>query len=204
MNDHVEKRSSFRILESIKLRWEVIPELDFEDALRRTRAAGSVGTTSVRSRVMDIDARLDELLFAIGREAPSVKEALDLMNQKLRVVMQTLPEFQHKANSLADTPAQECELSADSLVFRTDEVLPIGTKLKLRFFLISDNRYFETLASVYRFADKTEEGQKQNRVVALFEGMASAEREALFQHLFSMQSETLRLRRISAEEQGAM
>jgi hypothetical protein len=202
MNDYTEKRSSFRILESLKLRWEVIPEIDFEDALRRARGAGSVGVTSLKARVMDIDARLDELLFAIGREAPSVKEALELMNQKLRIVMQTLPEFQHNANSLADTPAQECELSADSLVFRTDEHLPIDTKLKLRFFLISDNRYFETLASVYRMTEEADGDRKKYRVVALFEGMASAEREALFQHLFSMQSETLRLRRISADEQG--
>ena len=86
-------------------------------------------------------------------------------------------------------------------VFQTTETLAVDTKLKLRFFLISDNRYFETLASVYRI-DDAEDGARGRRIVACFEGMPTADREALFQHLFSMQSETLRMRRISAEEAG--
>jgi len=194
-----EQRSSFRIMESVKLQLEVIPEIDFVDALKHAGGPAPVGVTSLRARMMDMDTRLDEMLFALGRQAPTVKEALDLMNQKLRVIMQTLPEFQQRADSLADTRAIECELSADSMVFNTDEKLDVGTKLKLRFFLISDNRYFETLASISRSEPAEGESGKQ-RVVACFEGMPSADREALFQHLFSMQSETLRMRRISSEQ----
>jgi len=197
MSNVSEKRSSFRIIESLKLKYEVVSELDFADAMKRNNAAGAVGATSLRARLLDLDARLDEALFTLGRHAPGVKEALELMNNKLRLLAQVVPELAYNADSLADAPAQECELSADSLVFETNDELATDTKLKLRFFLISENRYFETLAYVYR-VDPQDSGR--NRVVTCFEGMPSAERDALFQHLFSMQSETLRMRRIAAED----
>lgn len=200
MNDYSEKRSSFRILENLKLKYEVISDTDFMDALKRANSAGSVGSTSYRARLLDIDARLEEALYVLGRQSPSVKEALGLLNQKLEVFARALPELQQDTESLAAAVPQECELSADSLVFATDEHLPVGTKLKLRFLLISENRYFETLASVYRIAEKASDGSSKNRVVACFEGMPSGERDALFQHLFSMQSETLRMRRMSMED----
>lgn len=201
MSNSTEKRSSFRILESLKFKYEVLSDLEFNDALRRVGGAGSVGETSLRSKMLDIDARLDQAIFSAGRQAPGVKEALTLLNEKLQLMMRVIPEFQHNPESLADAEPQECELSADSLVFNCNEALTVDTKLKLRFFLLSDNRYFETLASVYR-VDEAEDGRPGKRIVACFEGMPSADREALFQHLFSMQSETLRMRRINAEDAG--
>jgi len=197
MSDFTEKRSSFRIMESLKLKYDVISELDFTDALKRASGASAVGVTSLRARLLDIDARLDEALYTLGHTTPAVKEAFELMNQKLRVMMQAVPDLQYNAESLADAEPQDCELSADSLVFDSTDALAADTRLKLRFFLISENRYFETLATVYRVSDNAD---GSHRVVACFEGMAQAERDALFQHLFSMQSETLRMRRISGEE----
>lgn len=200
MNDYSEKRSSFRILENLKLKYEVISDIDFMDALKRANSAGSVGSTSYRARLLDIDARLDEALYVLGRQAPSVKEAMSLINQKLDIIAKAMPDLQQDSESLAAAPPQECELSADSLVFAAKDDLPVGTKLKLRFLLISENRYFETLASVYRIAEQGDGDLAKNRVVACFEGMPSGERDALFQHLFSMQSETLRMRRMSMDD----
>ena len=201
MSDTDEKRSSFRILESIKLRYEIIPELEFVAATKRLSGAASVGSTSARAKLMDIDSRLDESLYTLSRSAPEIRDALDLINQKLRIMMTMVPELQNNVESLADAPTQECELSADSIVFRADEDMSASTKLKLRFFVISENRYFETLAYVHRTTVDKSGSEIRYRVVACFEGMAQSERDALFQHLFSMQSETLRMRRIAAEEQ---
>ncbi len=200
MNEQTEKRSSFRILESIKLKYEMMSELDYESELRRADVSAPTQMSSLRARVLDIDTRLDEVLFGLGRQAPGVKEALELINQKLRIAMQTMPEFQHNQDSLADVPSQECELSADSIVFEANDSMQVGTKLKLRFFLVSDSRFFETLGYVHRIEDGGSNNAAAKRVVVVFEGMPTADRETLFQHLFSMQSETLRLRRISAEE----
>lgn len=201
MNEQIEKRSSFRILESIKLLYEQLSELDYESELRRADTSAPTQMSSLRARVMDIDTRLEEVLFGLGRQSPGVKEALELINQKLRIAMQTMPEFQHNQDSLADIPSQECELSADSIVFHTNDALNVGSKLKLRFFLVSDSRFFETLGYVHRVETSENGATGTKRVVVVFEGMSTAERETLFQHLFSMQSETLRLRRISAEEE---
>lgn len=200
MSNQSEQRSSFRILEQIKLRYEVIPEMEFVEALKRADTAGSVGVTSLRSRVLDIDSRLDEALYVLGRSSPDTRDALDLLNQKLRIMMQMMPELQDHASSLADAPVEECELSADSIAFRTDENLPATTKLKLRFFIVSESRFFETLAYVHRTSEDRSGDQLRYRVVACFQGMATAERDNLFQHLFSMQSETLRMRRLALEE----
>ena len=202
MNEQIEKRSSFRILESIKLLYEQLSELDYESELRRADTSAPTQLSSLRARVMDIDTRLEELLFGLGRQTPVVKEALELINQKLRIAMQTMPEFQHNQDSLADIPSQECELSADSIVFHSRDGLSVGTKLKLRFFLVSDSRFFETLGYVHRVEPAEDGAAGSQRVIVVFEGMSTAERETLFQHLFSMQSETLRLRRISAEEEA--
>ncbi len=201
MTSEKENRRSFRVVESVLLKYDVIDEVDFDMGLHRWQLR-SGGFSSVRSKVADLDARLEEILFRLGNESAACRDAIRLVNQKLEVVLETLPEFRQSKESLANVPVQECEVSADSIVFASDEALKLDTKLWLRFVLTSDNRFVETFGSVLKCTERDEpEGQPQRyRIVACFHGMPNAERETLIQHLFSMQSQTLRMRRIQADE----
>ena len=200
MTDNIEKRQSFRITESALLQYEIIDEAAFGKGLERWRIRRGA-PSSMRSKVLDLDSRLDELLYRIKIDTPAAGDAIELLNNKLNIVMEALPEFRQSKDALANQPAQVCELSADGMVFETNEKLPLQTKLALRFLMISDNRFFETFCRVVRIINETDVDAcpHSHRVGVEFHGMNAAEREILIQHLFSKQSETLRLRRIQSE-----
>jgi len=203
MTNSNENRRSFRISESALVQYEVIQQADFEKGLERWNI--QAGTPSgVRSRVLDLDSRLDELLYRVKIDTPATHGALELLNQKLRIILELLPEFRHSKQALANQPARMCELSADGMVFGCDELLRTQTKLLLRFLLVSDNRFFETFCHVIENFDDgdVDTGRHKYRVAVEFHGMNAAEREKLIQHLFSKQSETLRLRRKQSEDTG--
>ena len=200
MNDSTEKRRSFRIIEPALVQYQVIDDEQFAKGIARWRIRQGE-PASIRSKVMDIDARLDELLYRVNNDSQPTCDALKLLNEKIDVVAQALPEFTSLKEDLASQPSQTCELSAEGMAFGANEPLSPGTKLVLRFFLISDNRFFETFCHVVRLSegDAAASAPYKYRVAVEFDGMDSAEREVLFQHLFSKQSETLRMRRIQSE-----
>ena len=63
------------------------------------------------------------------------------------------------------------------------------------------NRYIETFAKVVRLTDPPSSGQAalSHGIAVEFHGMQPAVREILIQHMFSRESETLRMRRLQAE-----
>lgn len=200
MTKEKDNRRSFRIIESTLVQYEVIDEADFEKGLDRTRMV--LGTANgIRSKALDLDSRLGELFYHVRNDSPIICDAIELLNEKLNMVMQSLPEFRQSRDALTNQPAQSCELSAEGMVFGTNELLHPRAKLILRFLLISDNRFFETFCRVVRVVDKGEDDEERYdyRVAVEFDGMSRAEREILIQHLFSKESETLRLRRIQSE-----
>ena len=71
----------------------------------------------------------------------------------------------------------------------------------MRFLIISDNRFFETFCRVIRTveAKDIDDRTHSHSVAVEFYWTNGAERETLIQHLFSKQSETLRLRRKQSE-----
>ncbi len=195
-----EHRRSFRIMESALLQYEVIDEADFQKGLERWKIRPGA-PSDIRSQVMDLDSRLDELLYRVKNDAPAACDAIELLNRKLNIVLEALPEFRQSKEALGNQPAQTCELSAEGMVFGSKEILPPQTPLLLRFLLISDNRYFETFCRVVRIIDEDDADARpgSHRVAVEFHGMNAVERETLIQHLFSKQSESLRMRRMQLE-----
>ena len=130
--------------------------------------------------------------------------ALELLNNKLRMILELLPEFRHTKQALASQPAQSCELSAEGMAFGCDELLDPQTKLLFRFFLVSDNRFFETFCRVVQNVDDSniDINPHKYRIAVEFHEMKAAEREILIQHLFRKQSENLRLRRKQSDVTG--
>lgn len=194
-----EQRRSFRIAESVCLKYDVISDREFEQGLdRRKMRLGS--TAGVRSKILDLDARLGEKLYLLRNESAHAADCIDLLNDKLTAVIEHLPELRESKAALVSQPAQQCELGASGMVFGTSEEFSPGTKLSLRFLLASDNRYVETFCQVVRNVDPPEEDDPKPYGVAVeFHGMNSGQKEMLIQHLFNRESETLRMRRLKIE-----
>ena len=141
MTNGKENRQSFRISESALLQYETISEADFKKGLESWNIR--VGTNScIRPRVLDLDSRLEEVMYRVKNDAPPTYDAIELLSQKIDIVLELLPEFSQSKQALGNQPAQICELSAEGIAFGCDELLHPQTKLLLRFLLVSDSRFW--------------------------------------------------------------
>lgn len=199
MHPH-DKRRSFRISETVYIKYDVLSEQDFQDGIDRFKMRHGLNDDA-QARLIDIDARLSEAMFLMNGEAENVGRLLTLLNDKINVVVNLLPGFAKTRAALAKMPAQTCEVGADGLVFSADQPIPIGAKLHLRFLLESDNRYVETFCRVVRHVESPNDGKDglAHGIAVEFQGMKPEQREILIQYMFNRESQTLRMRRLEME-----
>lgn len=198
---NTEGRRSFRIPEVVYLKYEVISDQEFSEGLERRKL--KLGQSEgFRSALLDLDTRLDQKLYRLRNESSTLAQCLALMNDKINAVIQQLPEIRESKSSLARSDPRLCELSADGMVFPSQQSFEPGTKLALRCLLESDNLYVETFARVVRIVAPPGEltAERPFGIAVEFHGMKSAEKEVLIQHLFSRESETLRQRRLELDK----
>jgi hypothetical protein len=196
MNSGKQNRRSFRISESVHLSYEIISDREFHEGLERRKIRLGMDE-GLGSKVLDLDARFAERIYLLRAESPLIAECISLLNEKLSIVIDQLPEMRMAKSSLAGARPQFCELGADGMLFGTEEHLQPGTRLALRFLLRSNNRYVETFAQVQRAAEPPGEDEPPFAfgIAVEFLGMQSAQKEIIIQHLFSRECETLRQRK---------
>ncbi|NNL54999.1 MAG: PilZ domain-containing protein [Woeseia sp.] len=200
MMNSKENRRSFRIQETAYVHHEVIGEADFLAGIDRWRLRHGNGA-GIRSKMMDLDARLEEQLFVLKTTNSKAAECLDLLRSKLDIVVDQLPIFRECKTSLAKGSPQVCDISADGMVFGARSALEPESKLALRLLLETDSRYIETFCRVVRVTDPPDADNKELPVgIAVeFVGMPPTQKEILIQHLFTRQSESLRIRRLELD-----
>jgi len=194
------QRRSMRVMESAYIQYEVISEKEFAEGLERRKLRLGRGQ-GLHSLVMDLDARLDQQLFMVKTTSKHVGECLGLLNDKLNAVIQHIPETLESNSSLAQTQPHTCQIAAEGMAFSTEQPLELGTKLALRFLLESDSRYVETFAEVVRNMHPSigASDERPHGVAVEFHGMKPSQKEILIQHMFSQESETLRMRRLELD-----
>ena len=195
-----DNRRSFRIKETMFLRYEALTEQDFQDGIDRYKLRHG-HDADAHAQIVDIDARLSEAMFKMNGEAESICRLITLLNDKVNVVMQMLPGFAKSREALAKMPPQVCEIGADGMVFSAESLIPVDTKLHLSFLLESDNRFMESFCRVVRHVDSPHDGSAGLKygIAVEFHGMRPEQRETLIQYMFSRETETLRLRRLEIE-----
>ncbi len=195
-----ENRRSFRIKETVYVQHEIISEKEFAAGIerRRLRQGNSRG---VRAKLMDLDARLDEKLFMLRRTSEELAVCVSLLNEKVNLAISQLPSVVEENASLARNAPQLCELSADGMVFGATEPYAPETKLALRLLLETDSRYVETFCRVVRVTDSPDpkDTKRPFGIAVEFLVMPPGQKEILIQHLFSRESETLRIRRLELD-----
>ena len=200
MSNEQDNRRSFRVSESVYLKYVKLTEDEFQEGIER-RKLRLGGDDGAQARLVDIEARLSEAMFLLNGEHSQMGRCLTLMNDKLIVSIEQLPSLRESKASLARTPPQTCDVGADGMVFSSAEQMQIGDKLSLTFLLSSDNRFVETFGKVVRLTDPpdTNSPEFQYGIAVEFENMPSTQREILIQHMFSRESETLRMRRLEMD-----
>ena len=203
MMDAEENRRSFRISEPAYIKYEAISEQEFEQGLEHRKLRLGIND-GAQAKLVDLDARLNEALFLLNAEHAKIGRCMTLLNDKINIVLEELPSMRETKASLAKTPPQMCDVGADGMVFSSAEQFAVDSKLHLQFLLSADNRYVETFCRVVRMTDPPDSsGQNLSYGVAVeFLNMPPSQREILIQHMFSRQSESLRMRRLELDAAG--
>jgi hypothetical protein len=196
MNSEPENRRSFRMFESVHLTYELISDREFHEG--RVHRKVRLGTgRGLRSAMLDLDARLTERLYLLRAESGVAAECVALLNEKIGLLLEQMPNVRRPKSSLAKREPQVCELGADGMVFGTEKRIGTGTRLALRFLLSSSHRYIETFCTVVREAPPPDPGDPRHPfgVGVEFVDLEASQREIIIQHLFNRESESLRARR---------
>ena len=201
MSDGQENRRSFRISESVYVKYEILTDEEFHDGLdhRKIRLGQD---DSAQALLVDIEARLSEAMYMLNAESDQIGKCITLLNDKLNVVIEQLPGLRQTKAALANSTPLNCDVGADGMVFPCKEKLAVDTKLHLQFLLSSDNRFVETFCHVVRHTEPPQGNDIDivpYGIAVEFIGMKQAQREILIQHMFNRESETLRMRRLQIE-----
>ena len=201
MSNEYDNRRSFRVSEMAYVKFEKISDLDFHDGLEHRKLKLGLND-GAQAMLMDVEARLSEAMYLLNNESEAIGRCMTLLNDKLNIVVNQLPALRETRSALAKLPPQQCDVGADGLVFSSEQALQVGDKMHLQFLLSTDNRFVETFATVVRLTDPPDDSHPALRygIGVEFNGMKPAQREVLIQHMFNLESETLRMRRLKLEE----
>lgn len=200
MTSGQENRRSFRISESIYLKYEILSEKEFQEGLEHHKLKLGIND-GAQAKLVDIEARLGEAMYLLNAEHGKIGRCMTLLNDKLNVAIDQIPSLREKKQSLVKSPPQTCDVSADGMIFSSERALNVGDKLYIQFLLSTDNRYVETFCHVVRLDDPPETSRQDlpYGIAVEFLNMPPAQREILIQHMFSRESETLRMRRLEMD-----
>jgi len=200
MTNSLENRQSFRISESVYLKYDKLTDDEFRGGIEHHNIRLGVND-GAQSQLLDIDARLSEALYLLNAEHGALGRCMTLINDKINVAISGIPSLRESKTNLANLPPQACDVGADGMVFSSSEPLKVGDQLHLRFLLSSDSRYVESFCRVVRLTDPPATGSPQLKygIAVEFVNLPSAQREILIQHMLSRESQTLRMRRLELD-----
>ena len=200
MTNGQENRRSFRISESVYIKYEVIDDETVENGLEHYKLRLGI-SDGAQAKLVDIEARLSEAMYLLNAEHGKIGRCMTLLNDKLNIMIDQLPSLRETKASLAQSLPQTCDVSADGMIFSSKNALKVGDKLYIQFLLSTDNRYVETFCHVVRLDDPPDTSAQDlpYGVAVEFLNLPPAQREVLIQHMFSRESETLRMRRLEMD-----
>ncbi len=195
----IDKRRSFRVNDSVYVKYDILTEREFREGLDRRKLRLGLDD-GASARLVDVDARLSQAMFKLSRESDSLGRCITLLNDKINIIIDQLPALLEAKSTLAKLPLQTCDVGADGMLFATNERLSRGTKLHIQFLLESDRRYVETFCTVVRETAPPDDNAGLRYGIAVeFNGMKAEQREILIQHMFHRESDSLRMRRLEIE-----
>lgn len=200
MTSGQENRRSFRVSESVYVKYEILSEEEFQEGLEHRKLKLGIND-GAQAKLVDIEARLSEAMYLLNAEHGKLGRCMTLLNDKLNVAIDQLPSLREKKQSLVKSPPQTCDVGADGMIFSSERALNVGDRLYIQFLLSTDSRYVETFCHVVRIDESPDTSRTDlpYGIAVEFLNMPPAQREILIQHMFSRESETLRMRRLEMD-----
>jgi hypothetical protein len=200
-NEEREMRRSFRIRESAHVRYEVLEPEDYISIVEN-RALKLPTRFGSHARLSGLEAQFQEQFALMGKAALPVRECLRVLNDKLNLLLDEQPDRQAQLRALTEHNARTCEIGALGMRFDVGEEIPMGGKLFVQALFTSDRHYLETPAVVRNITKPLNPDADGviGSVGVEFVGITEAETELLIKHLFQRESESLRMRRLSMDE----
>ena len=195
-----DNRRSFRISESAYVKYELVDEETVKNGLEHYKLSLGV-SDGAQAKLVEIEARLSEAMYLLNAENGKVGRCMTLLNDKLNIAIEQMPSLRETKKSLAQTLPQTCDVSADGIVFSSKQPLSVDDRLYIQFMLSSDNRYVESFCRVVRLTDPPDTSSQDFSygIAVEFLDLPPAQRKILIQHMFSRESETLRMRRLEMD-----
>lgn len=195
-----DNRRSFRISESAYVKYELVDEETVKNGLEHYKLSLGV-SDGAQAKLVEIEARLSEAMYLLNAENGKVGRCMTLLNDKLNIAIEQMPSLRETKKSLAQTLPQTCDVSADGIVFSSKQPLSVDDRLYIQFMLSSDNRYVESFCRVVRLTDPPDTSSQDfsHGIAVEFLDLPPAQREILIQHMFTRESETLRMRRLEMD-----
>ncbi|MEL6868209.1 MAG: hypothetical protein AAFO81_00275 [Pseudomonadota bacterium] len=199
-DDEKQMRRSFRIRENAFVRITLLNDADYA-ALLEARSLQQPSRFGNNARLVNLEARFQEAFALLGTAPQPVRDCLATLNDKLSLLLDEQPERKAAIQQLTEGTALMCEIGATGIRFDHHEPLPEDSKLFLQVMLTADRHYLETPAVVRRPVGLlNQDPHAQHGVAAEFVGFSEAESELLIKHLFQRESESLRMRRLAADD----
>lgn len=193
--DDAERRTFFRVDDSVSLSYHVISreELDDRKSLVEMEQEGNF---TVMSSIASINQNMSGIMHRIEGEEPDIAEYLKAINNKIDILGRALLS---KENDLVEQPAQPVNLSASGLAFYSSEPVEKGSLLELRLLMMPSFTGIITFGDVVGCDAVNDAGGYSYFIRLNFMHMREKDRDLLIRHVVKRQGEFLRKRRESRE-----
>lgn len=188
MDEHDERRTTFRIDDHIYLDWQ---------RLEGAEASGwrhdISGFCDGLMRLREVTVQSNHILAGIRKQHSEIGHYLALLDKKVDILSQLVAEMELGDQVL---PNHHVNIGANGFAFHHTEALAVDTLLRLKLVLFPSHLCLQLRGRVVHCEvanDLHEEGAY--RLGIEFEAISEAEHEALIRHLLERQSATLRQRR---------
>ncbi len=190
-----ERRTFFRVDDSVSLSYHQISEKELEDRV------GSVemeleGNFTVMSSIASINQNMAGIMHRIEGEEPDIADYLKAINAKIDILGRALLSTE---NHLAEQPAQPVNLSASGMAFYSSEAVENGSLLELRLLLMPSFTGIITFGEVVGCDSVSDASGYSNFIRLNFIQMREKDRDLLIRHVIKRQGEFLRKRRENRE-----
>ncbi|MDF1761928.1 MAG: PilZ domain-containing protein [Oleibacter sp.] len=187
-----ERRRYFRLDDEVILDFETISK----DEASRWRERNK----KHRNELSEIEHEIANVLYLLQSQNPTVAKVMNLFNRKVNLLNSS--SYSAKDDSYTATEVRtQVNLSACGMSFETSEELSSSDNLRLYMQLKPSNMPVSLLGTVVG-VDKTDNSKSPFLVRVNFEGLLEAEQELLIQHLFQLQSRSLKARSDAVNDAG--
>lgn len=195
-SDDAERRAFFRVDDSVSLSYHVISrdELDNRKSLIEMEHEGNF---TVMSSIASINQNMAGIMHRIEGGDPDIAAYLKAINSKIDILGRALLS---NGSELATQPAQPVNISASGLAFYSSDPVEKGSLLELKLLLMSSFTGIITFGEVVG-CDAVDDADGYSHFIRLsFMHMREQDRDLLIRHVIKRQSEFLRRRRESRED----